>query len=1049
MHQVFLDAMAIVEALGAPAYFITFTCNPRWPEVLAALFPGQRSEDRPDVTTRVFMLKLTELLDDLKNKGIFGPAIGMIHVIEFQKRGLPHAHILLIVHPDHKPRDAADLDKYISAEIPNPETHPLAYETVKNSMIHGPCGERNDKSPCMNEEKTKCTKHYPKKFAEQSTYGANGYPEYRRRNNGQTIFSESFGEIDNCWVVPYNPFLAAKYNAHINVESCTSGNAILYLFKYVYKGPTRATIVLANLTQEEGGGDGGQRQKNEIKDFVDGRFIAPCEAVWRILGFRMHSAYPSVVRLHLHLPGQFMHAFRENEPLDDVLARAAEEQSTLTAYFKYNADHLDSPQMTYLMFPRTHVYNRSRRTWSPRKKGHAIGRMFFVLPSFGELFYLRLLLTTVESPKSFDDLKTLDGNLHNTFKDSCRARGLLESDEEWHQCLSTAACIQTGYQLRRLFVQILAYCNPSNPDQLWERYKDDLAFDLAPRERDARNIEEVQAFAAIRANKALLDIQGVLQRLVGKSLSDFDGMPEVVMPDDDDCVDNKLIADELAHPRLSDAEIAEIEVQLNVDQRRAYDSILNAVMSNSPEIFFIDGPAGTGKTFLYAAVLSYLRSKGYIALAVAGSGIAALLLQGGRTVHSRFKVPIPTLEDSTCNFTPNSELGELLKQASVIVWDEAPMTHRHVFETVDRSLRDLMKSVDPKNKDLPFGGKSVVFGGDFRQIPPVVKRGTREETIAASLKRSPLWSGVQSIELTINMRLLHNSKAADIVDQREYADWLLSVGDGTVEGVSVNHGVHTTIQLPPEVVMPADSTVGNLIDNVYPGLSELQEEVGHDNFAKYLSGRVILCSTNDEVDRVNTELVESMPGEVWDLHSADSIECDGDGGMKDMITPEFLHSLKSSSLPPHHLRLKVGCPVILLQNILPEVGLCNGTRLIVTSLSRYVIGATIINGPHTGTKHFILRKPIYPSDLDVPFKLRRLQFPIRAAFAITINKSQGQTLQVAGLLLTSPVFTHGQLYVALSRTTNSSNMFVLIESKEGSDCPSGYTTNVVYPEILA
>lgn len=223
----------------------TFTCNPKWPEVLAELFPDQRSEDRPDITTRVFMMKLTELLDDLKNKGIFGPAIGMIHVVKFQKRGLPHAHILLIVDPDHKPWDAADLDKYISAEIPDPVTHPLAYETVKNLMIHGPCRVRNKNSPCMSDDKTKCTKFYPKDFVEESTYGANGYPDYRRRNNGQTISSEVFGEIDNRWVVPYNPFLAAKYNAHINVESCTSGNAILYLFKYVYKGPTRATIVLA------------------------------------------------------------------------------------------------------------------------------------------------------------------------------------------------------------------------------------------------------------------------------------------------------------------------------------------------------------------------------------------------------------------------------------------------------------------------------------------------------------------------------------------------------------------------------------------------------------------------------------------------------------------------------------------------------------------------------------------------------------------------------------------------------------------------------------
>jgi hypothetical protein len=117
--------------------------------------------------------------------------------------------------------------------------------------------------------------------------------------------------------------------------------------------------------------------------------------------------------------------------------------------------------------------------------------------------------------------------------------------------------------------------------------------------------------------------------------------------------------------------------------------------------------------------------------------------QRGRTAYSRFKVPIPTLEDSTCSFTQNSDIGELMKTTKLGVWDEALMTHRSVFEAVDRSLKDIMRSVDLRYAHRLFGGITVVFGGDFRQIPPVVKRGSREDTIAACRKRSPLWPDIQ------------------------------------------------------------------------------------------------------------------------------------------------------------------------------------------------------------------------------------------------------------------------------------------------------------------
>lgn len=464
---------------------------------------------------------------------------------------------------------------------------------------------------------------------------------------------------------------------------------------------------------------------------------------------------------------------------------------------------------------------------------------------------------------------------------------------------------------------------------------------------------------------------------------------------------------------------------------------------------------GTGKTFLYSLILSRIRSHQHIALAVAGSGVASLLLPGGRTVHSRFKVPVQMHEDAACNIGLGSDLAELIISARVIVWDEAPMTHRHIFEAVDRSFRDVMKSVDPLNNNLPFGGKIMVFGGDFRQIPPVIKRCTREQTIAACLKRSPsIWTHVKTFKLDINMRLLKSANAADIDMQTWFADWLLQVGNGETMGLTKDDGISKIIQLPQEMVMPVcEKSLDNMINLITTTYPNLQGNIDQKNIA-YFNQRALLTPKNEDVDALNNYILStifSQPGDTKTFFSDDSI-CDSfHNHARDAIYPiEFLNGINLPSLPPHQLKLAVGCPIILLRNLFPLEGLCNGTRLICTKLHRKVLCAVVISGTHAGQEVFIPRIPIIPPDLDMPFKLRRLQFPVRPAFAITINKAQGQTLEHVGLYLKTPVFVHGQLYVALSRVTSLHNVHVLIEKDRSTpyEISEGCTTNVVYPEIL-
>jgi len=383
-------------------------------------------------------------------------------------------------------------------------------------------------------------------------------------------------------------------------------------------------------------------------------------------------------------------------------------------------------------------------------------------------------------------------------------------------------------------------------------------------------------------------------------------------------------------------------------------------------------------------------------------------------------------------------LASLLQVARLIIWDEAPMTHRHAFEAVDRTLRDLMKAVDPLLEEKPFGGKVVVFGGDFRQILPVVIKGSREDIVGSCLRRSILWTHVKLIKLKINMRLQRAENQPDAAEQKEFADWLLEVGEGripTIRGLENN-----IIRLPNDIILPSQN-INDLINFVYSNLT-----TNYFN-PQYLVKRAILTSKNIDVHTVNTIIMDQFPGDAVEYLSADVIE--EQANPEHQYPIEFLNSLTIGGLPPYKLSLKVGSPIILLRNLNPSDGLCNGTRLICCSFQKHIIEAQIITGKHAGLRTFIPRITLSPSNTTLPFTLKRRQFPIQPAFAMTINKSQGQTLDWVGLYLPTPVFSHGQLYVACSRITSKRNLKLLIIKQLGDNANLiNYTHNIVYPEIF-
>ncbi|XP_057734374.1 uncharacterized protein LOC130949751 [Arachis stenosperma] len=537
----------------------------------------------------------------------------------------------------------------------------------------------------------------------------------------------------------------------------------------------------------------------------------------------------------------------------------------------------------------------------------------------------------------------------------------------------------------------------------------------------------------------LIEIQKLLQNN-GKSLRDYAGMscPDIQLVSQ---FSNSMLLREMQYNiGLLIQEHDSNLLKLNEEQRVIYEKIVNRVCNKEGGCFFIYGFGGTGKTFLYRKLSARLRSERKIVINVASSGIAALLLPGGKTAHSMFNIPIELNECTVCRVSKDSVKVELIRCADLIIWDEAPMTNRLAFEALDRTLRDIMSSVSVVNKDLPFGGKIIVLGGDFRQVLPVVPKASRAEIMMATINSSILWKHFEVLTLTKNMRLDSALEEAVVEELRSFSDWILQIGEGK-SGVVISDKL--CVEVPTDLLIDtSDNLVEDIINVVYPNIVV--------NFANpiFFQDRAILAPTVEIVEEINNYIVNLLPGEEKEYLSADII-CGSDAyGDVDCswITTEFLNQIRCSGLPNHSVKLKKGVPIILLRNIDPTNGLCNGTRLIIKDLGSNMIAAEVVSGSNIGDQVYIARMNLISSDAGIPFKFQRRQFPISLSFAMTINKNQGQTLSVVGLFLRHPVFFHGQLYVAVSRVRSRIGLKILLLD-ENSEF-SNFTENVVFTEVF-
>ena len=568
----------------------------------------------------------------------------------------------------------------------------------------------------------------------------------------------------------------------------------------------------------------------------------------------------------------------------------------------------------------------------------------------------------------------------------------LEDDQEWDRALADAVALLMPRQCRQLFVTILTHCQPSEPHVLWERYKTFLSEDFARHQSVDVAIE-----------CALADIE---KRLSESGMSCMDrGLPapnlNIVADSDIDHVDDAAIA-------------SRNMAMLNEDQEKIVNEILNEALNgdnDKPNIHYLDGPAGTGKTMVFNTLISVLKSQNVPVAACAWTGIASILLRTGVTVHNLFKLPVPILDTSSCRISPASPYADFLKSLKLIVIDEASMIPNDATHAIDRALRDIM------DNDIPFGGKLILFGGDFRQVLPVVVRGTATKILEKCLKRSHLWPVFKIHNLTKNMRAL--------VEEREFSKWLLQMGNGNLQSSSVTDD--------DMIDIPAECLVDDLVDELFPDFSVDRQM------------SVILTPKNETSLKLNDKILERLPGIKREFFSCDKALCDDEEEAQNYPL-EFLNSITPTGMPPHKLILKKGCTVMLLRNLSSKRGLCNGVRLEVLNIHNAVLHCKILTGSHIGEEVLIPKLKLAPSDANLPFVLQRIQFPIQLSYSMTINKSQGQTFDHVGILLEEPVFSHGQLYVAFSRARTLNGVKV----KVGNDGDkSGHVTkNVVYRDIL-
>jgi energy-coupling factor transporter ATP-binding protein EcfA2 len=1025
------NALLIVSELDAPTMFLTLTFNPDWPEIKDMLLQGQTIFQRPDIATQVFQARLKAMIHNIRSGKYCGRSepVYILRVIEYQHRGLPHAHVVFRLgnHPNTEEERITYIDKYISARFPNIRTasNEQYCKLIEKHMIHGCSCAVNG---CRKEAGGKCKYGYDTNVTTNTTtIDERGYPKYRRP------------KPEDLRVVPHNRDMLMDWQGHCNLEFCGRSYAVVYLYNYLFKGNQKIKVKLDNTDDVH--------EEDEITLYLRGRMLSSMDAVWRIFGYQTYPAsYPSVTLIRVML----------EEDMIDILSK--QKLCDLAVYFE-RPHHDNFAEMLFTQFykewdysyklpsrytefrfvepanpwevgifhvntfinPRLYVYRRVK----PQDNIVRLGMLYI---SAGEIWYLRLLLMHFPT-RWYDSLKIVDMNEYSTFQAAAVAHGLVEHENEAFLCFRDAAEFDTSQKLRSLFIQLTK--------EGWATVAIFENHHLLTRMMDTDLLPQNDNNFALAKNLLLIEFQ---KRFVAeeKSLALY-GLPE---PEDMDTMldREKLKYDPAQQLLLYNEFIA--NRPLNQQQQDAFNQIVHLFHNNQDNangtVFLIQGQAGSGKSTFAKALTYYCRGNSGIVLGCASTGLAASVYQdmGFDTAHGLFSIPV--IDDSEsfdqeldlkCKFEKNQERADLLRAANIFIWDEIGSQHVRDFASVFSAMHQ-------------FQGKILILMGDVQQIAPVVLQGSKHQTVAASVYCSDFVPSFIKVNFTQNMRLLTQGHP----DELQYAQLINDIGSGKIDENTPLARVVTSTDATTEstaiaLAIPHFINVQEALHWSYPG--------GFD--PNDMHGVCILAATNKLVDEWN-ELVQNMnANETHVLKSYDKI-CDVDDPHKyiaNMINEQLMNDFHDHQSPPHELKLKVDDICILLRHVNKDTGYTNNRRVRIICIHPKRIVVRRLDATDASTDESLPRYRFKCHLGYNSFTMMRSQFPLRLAYSLTFNKAQGQEFKRIILDLRRPAFSHGHLYVALSRIRSRSNIRLFAAEENLTDNNEVLTDNVVYKKILS
>jgi len=705
-----------------------------------------------------------------------------------------------------------------------------------------------------------------------------------------------------------------------------------------------------------------------------------------MFGYHTYERVPKVVCLPVHLPNTVWLTDEEDSeelppptslsPLARYFCRPAGDAFDGLRYYEYFEQFMVAPKCPKAVVAvldaappgqQHFVYDRCRRE-------EPVCRLEMKYPKQKEIFYLRHMLLNFPK-RSWEECKCHNGRAYSSFEEAMLATGCFARSDEASQVLEELVALRyTGAQLRFAFLVLLE--QDATPLTLYRKYEHVLLKDYL---HGGLSMESAQR----KLKQAL--------RATWLSNGNAEVGKELPWDTTDETLEDAQAAAPSAHNILG------AQIRKDLPQAQAANHILRLLEIGEEAYIFVEGRSGTGKSTLAKYLHSEVTASGKTVLNVATTGLAALQLSQGATAHSTFGIPLQDEDCLPCRVGMHSAQGKKIAGASLIQWDEWPSTKATAWDAVLRLL-DELRAAHPST----FVPKVFVCYGDFRQIPPVVPRGSRQDIVSLSVRASPSWRHFVHFRLTTKHR-----QASDVA----YARWLDNLGEGTLPTHACNGVPGAFVELSPcDTVETEDAAIAFC----FPAVND-----PHD-----CSRARVVAPTNSLVDAINDRVLETLvrtyKRDSFQKVSADTMDLDEGSQVDANISQEFLNMQRQPGAPPHCLRLVTGALYELMRNFSAEHRLMNHSVVILKSVHEHHVCIETLQGESFPLPRICFRMAMAGSNST----MCRRQYPLRPAYAATFNGCQGTTLDRCTVDLRRCPFTHGHLYVALSRVRSKANVWL-------------------------